>query len=112
MSAPQRTQSFAAKGAYNAVWYERNVQRQRAYNAEYCKRKSHHLEGQNTLMQAWEKARAPSDSAVLPPRFCLQGVASASPDFTESQVEDTEAPWELHACTSTDQDDVQIAERF
>ena len=38
---------------------------------------------------------APSDSAVLPPRFILQGVASASPDSTESQVEDTEDPWEL-----------------
>ena len=46
-------------------------------------------------MQAWEKARAPSDSAVLPPRLILQGVALASPDSTESQVEDTEDPWEL-----------------
>ena len=27
--------------------------------------------------------------------FILQGVASASPDSTESQVEDTEDPWEL-----------------
>ena len=39
--------------------------------------------------------RAPSASAVLPPRFILQGVALASPDSTESQVEDTEDPWEL-----------------
>ena len=37
----------------------------------------------------------PSDSAVLPPRFILQGVASASPVSTESQVEDTEDPLEL-----------------
>ena len=38
---------------------------------------------------------APSDSAVLPPRSILQGVASASPDSTESQVEDTKDPWGL-----------------
>ena len=31
-----------------------------AYNAEYRKRKSQKIEGQKTLMQAWEKARAPS----------------------------------------------------
>ena len=39
--------------------------------------------------------RAPSASAVLPPRFILQGVALASPDSTESQVGDAEDPWEL-----------------
>ena len=66
-----------------------------AYKAEYRKRKSQKIEGQKTLMQAWEKARAPSDSAVLPPRSILQGVALASPDSTESQVEETEDPWEL-----------------
>ena len=66
-----------------------------AYNAEYPNRKSQKIEGQNTLMQAWEKARAPSASAVLPPRFILQGVALASPDSIESQVGDTEDPWEL-----------------
>ena len=66
-----------------------------AYKAEYRKRKRQNIEGQKTLMQAWEKARAPSDSAVLPPRSTLQGVDLASPDSTESQVEDTEDPWEL-----------------
>ncbi|MDA8584115.1 hypothetical protein N9L68_07760 [bacterium] len=71
------------------------MERKRAYNAEYRKRKSQNIEGHNTLMQAWEKARAPSDSAVLPPRSVLQGVALASPDSTESQFEDTEDPWEL-----------------
>ena len=71
------------------------MQRKRDYNAEYRKRKSQKIEGHKTLMQAWEKARAPSDSAVLPPRSILQGVALASPDSTESQVEDTEDPWEL-----------------
>ena len=71
---------------------------------------------------------APSDSAVLPPRSILQGVASAAPVSTESQVEDTEDPWELqrlhdawlakeffykkNIITSTDQKNVQIAERF
>ena len=39
--------------------------------------------------------RAPSASAVLPPRFILQGVALASPDSKGSQVEGTEDPWEL-----------------
>ena len=57
--------------------------------------KSQNIEGKKTLIQAWEKARAPSDSAVLPPRSILQGVALASPDSTESQVEDTEDPLEL-----------------
>ena len=89
---PQSKQEASAR---SAEWYARNVERKRAYNAEYRKRKSQNIEGHKTLMQAWEKARAPSDSAVLPPRFILQGVASASPDSTESHVEDTEDPWEL-----------------
>ena len=89
---PQSKQEASAR---SAEWYARNVERKRAYNAEYRKRKSQKIEGQKTLMQAWEKARAPSDSAVLPPRFILPGVALASPDSTESQVEDTEDPWEL-----------------
>ena len=83
------------KRAYNAEYRNRNVEREIAYSAEYRKRRSQNIEGHKTLMQAWEKARAPSDSAVLPPRSILQGVALASPDSTESQVEDTEDPWEL-----------------
>ena len=44
----------------------------------------------------WRRRQgALSDSAVLPPRSILQGVASASLDSTESQVEDTEGPLEL-----------------
>ena len=80
---------LAALSGTRATW------RGGAYNAEYRKRKSQNIEGQKTLMQAWEKARAPFDSAVLPPRSILQGVALASPDSTESEVEDTEDPWEL-----------------
>ena len=80
---PQIKQEASAR---SAEWYARNVEKKRAYNAEYRQRKSQKIEGQKTLMQAWEKARAPSDSAVLPPRFILHGVALASPDSAESEL--------------------------
>ena len=54
------------------------------------------LVGERMRRRRRRRQYAPSDSAVLPPRFILQGVASASLDSTESQVEDTEDPWELH----------------
>ena len=93
-------QSKQEASARSAEWYARNVERKRAYNAEYRKRKSQKIEGQKTLMQAWEKARAPSDSAVLLPRSILEVVALASLILQRARLRTRRIRGSCSACTT------------
>ena len=81
------------RNEYQRQWYHKKRMAIKRSEFRRLKRNEYHRQWYHKKRMAIK--RALSASVVLPPRSSLEGVVSATPDSTESQVEDTEDPWEL-----------------